>query len=120
MASVRCARATTINMVQAGYPKRKAVLRDIRENGRGRRFELVIVAGINKAQGRFGRKPLDASWKGEKVTFLSLGDPGFAFMKRKMLWDRSGPGAWLTHRQPWEDWVSSAGEDDQDVDAGTP
>ncbi len=108
-------------VVQAGYPKRKAELRDVSVTSRGpRRFELEIVAGIRKSEGPLGREPLDARWKGKTVMFLSLNEPGFAFMKRKMLWDRTGPGTWLTHRQPWEDWVSSSGEDDHDVDAGAP
>ncbi len=108
-------------VVQAGHPKRTAVLRDVREAARApRRFELEIVAGIREADGPLGREPLDARWKGKTVTFLDLNEPGFAFMKRKMLWDRTGPGTWLTHRQPWEDWVTSGGEDDHDVDAGAP
>jgi len=48
---------------------------------------------------------------------LSLNNPGFAFMKRKMIWDRTGPGIWLTHRQRWEDWAVASGEDDRDIDA---
>jgi hypothetical protein len=108
-------------VVQAGHSKRKAVLRDVQEaERRPRRFELEIVAGIREADGPLGREPLDGRWKGKTVTFLNLNEPGFAFMKRKMLWDRTGPGTWLTHRQPWEDWVGVAGEDDHDVDAGTP
>jgi hypothetical protein len=108
-------------VVQAGYPKRRAALRDVTEGSRGpRRFGLEIVAGIREGDLPLGRDPLDGRWKGKTVTFLNLGEPGFAFMKRKMLWDRAGPGTWLTHRQPWEDWVSSAGEDDHDGDAGAP
>jgi hypothetical protein len=107
--------------VQAGYSKRKAVLENIIENPRGpRHFALAIVAGIRVAGGPLGRQPLDPRWKGKMVTFLNLNEPGFAIMKRKRLWERNGPGAWLTHRQPWEIWITSAGEDDHDVDAGTP
>ncbi len=75
------------------------------------------MSGIQEAPGPLGRDPRDKFWKGKTVTFLDLNDPGFAFRKRKMLWDRSGPGTWLTHRQPWEDWVGSAGEDDYDIEA---
>lgn len=107
-------------LVQAGYPKRAAVLRPVLVSASGpRRFELEIVAGIREGAGLLGRDPTDKRWKGKSVTFLSLNDPGFAFRKRKMLWDRTGPGTWLTHRQPWEDWSSSAGEDDY-VEAEAP
>jgi hypothetical protein len=105
-------------VVQAGYPKRKAELLDILETESGtRRFALEITAGIREGEGPLGRPPLDGYWKGRSVTFLSLNDPGYAFTKRKMLWDRAGPGTWLTHRQPWEEWSTSAGEDDFDADA---
>jgi hypothetical protein len=105
-------------IVQAGYPKRKAELLDILETAPGtRRFALEITAGIREGEGPLGRPPLDGYWKGKSVAFLSLNDPGYAFRKRKMLWDRTGPGTWLTHRQPWEEWSTSAGEDDYDADS---
>jgi len=107
-------------LVQAGYAKRKVEIRDIIESPQEpRRFELEVVAGIRKGDGKLGLMPLDTRWKGKTVTFLSVGEPGFAYMKRKMLWDRTGPGTWLTHRQVWEN-QTSAGEDDRDVDAVTP
>jgi hypothetical protein len=82
-----------------------------------RRLELEVVSGIRKGDGVLAREPLDGRWNGRSVTFLALGEPGFAYMKRKMLWDRDGPGTWLTHRQPWEN-PTAAGEDDHGVDAG--
>jgi hypothetical protein len=104
-------------LVQAGYAKRKAAIRKITENSREPpRFELEIVNGIRETNGPLGRPPLDIRWRGRTVTFLTLGEPGFAYMKRKRLWERTGPGTWLTHRQPWEN-STSAGEDDHDVDA---
>ena len=107
-------------IVQAGYPKRKAEIRHIFERPtHPRRFELEIVNGIREGDGPLGHRPLDGRWKRKSVTFLSLGEPGFAYMKRKMLWERDGPGTWLTHKQPWENW-SIAGEDDYDTDAVTP
>jgi hypothetical protein len=108
-------------LVQAAYSSRKARVRDITEDAKGhRRLELEIVAGIREGGGALGRKPLDRWWRGQTVTFLALGEPGFAFMKRKMLWDRTGPGIWLTHRQPREETPTSAAEDDNDIDAVTP
>jgi hypothetical protein len=108
-------------LVQAAYAKRTAVLRHVPEAAPGnRRFELEICAGIREGDGPLGREPFDKSWKGKTVTFLSLNQPGFAFMKRKMLWDRTGPGIWLTHRQQWEDWTGVAGEDDLDVGTEAP
>lgn len=69
-------------IVQAGYPKRKAALRGVREGSRGaRRFEVEIVAGIRKGDGPLGRVPLDGRWKGKAVTFLNLNEPGFAFIR---------------------------------------
>jgi hypothetical protein len=104
-------------VLQAGYPKRKAELRRSDEAASGRRrFELLITAGIRAGEGILGRPPLEGSWKGKTVTFLSLEDPNFAIRKRGMLWDKSGPGTWLTHRQPWEDTAATAAEDDRDLD----
>ncbi len=102
---------------QAGYSKRAAVLRSTttKRDG-GKQFELQITSGIRPGEGPFGREPLDRWWKGKAVTFLSLGEPGFSYMRRKMLWKRGGPGAWLTHKQPWER-VVAADEDDHDTDA---
>ena len=97
-------------MVLAGYGNRRAELREVMPNGKGlNRFQVEIVEGKTGA--------LELSWKGKTVTFLSLNNYGFAFRKRKMLWDRTGPGIWLTHRQRWEDWDSASGEDDRDADA---
>ena len=97
-------------MVQAGYGNRRAELRRVLLSGKGlNRFQVEIVEGKTGA--------LEPSWKGKTVTLLSLNNPGFAFMKRKMIWDRTGPGIWLTHKQRWEDWDGASGEDDRDVDA---
>ena len=84
-------------LAQAGYPKRKVEVREIVEGSQSsRRFELAVISGIREGQGLLGRIPLDQRWNGKIVTFLALGEPGFAYMKRKMLWDRDGPGTWLT------------------------
>jgi hypothetical protein len=107
-------------LAQAGYKKREAILLE-GDTARGRRrFQLEIVKGIQPGEGPLGRVPNDPRWEGKTVTFLSLSDQWFAVIKAQNLWDRTGPGTWLTHRQPWEDWETSAGENDHDVDAEVP
>lgn len=106
-------------LTQAGYPGRTAELLRIDESARGPRgVRLEIVKGVLDGQGPLGRNARDASWKGKTVTFLSLPQPDFAERRRMMLWDRQGPGVWLTHQQAREAMATVAGEDDLDVDAG--
>jgi hypothetical protein len=106
-------------LIQAGYPSREAELLEVQEHQRGRRrFVLEITAGLREGPGPLGRPPRDSRWRGKTVTFLSLPDPGFAVRRRTMLWDREGPGTWLTHPKPWDGRASEVGEDDLDVDAG--
>lgn len=81
---------------------RKLVLeiREIREGEGGERIvELEVVAGI---RGAAMHDPLDEAWWRRRGAFALVKsvNPEAGLQARRNLHDASGPGAWLTHREP--------------------
>ncbi len=98
-----------------GAPKLVLAIRDIRESSSGGRvLELEVVAGI---RGGDLHDPLDATWWCRRASFslVKSVNPEAGFRSRQNLSDDSGPGAWLTHREPPRLEYRAAGTED---DAG--
>jgi hypothetical protein len=85
-----------------GLPRRTATVREIRSSEGVRHFEVVLSnlkKKIKDGVGQLGIAPNDPSWIGEQVAFAEAGK-SFAIAKRKKLWQRDMPGAWLTLSSP--------------------
>lgn len=87
----------------ADVPKRVGTIRQVDQlpNGR-RRYEVEINEWL--LEKRLGRRhiPHAASDQllGTEVILLKHVASGLARVKSQRVWDRSGPGAWLTHQAP--------------------
>jgi hypothetical protein len=83
-----------------GAPKLVLEIRATTESPTGQRvLELEVVNG---KRGGDLHDPLDAAWWRRRGTFavVKAVNPDAGFRARQNLADDSGPGAWLTHREP--------------------
>lgn len=104
-----------------GAPKLVLEIRATCESRTGQReLELEVVKG--KRGGEL-HDPLDAAWWRRRGTFalVKAVNPDAGFRARQNLSDASGPGAWLTHREPPHrampsDGVGTGNDDAADLD----
>ena len=91
-------------MCVAGIPNRSGLIRSIeRTLGDGREFEVEIT-GWKQARPTDPDFPgllaaHDLAHEGTEVTFLNTSGSSLADRKRFLVWERQGPGVWLTHRE---------------------
>ena len=87
-----------------GIPKRTGSIRRIDQLPDGRRRYEVVITNWLLDKRLPGRRVIphaaSDSLVGEEVSLFADVASGLSRVKSKRLWDRTGPGAWLTHQVP--------------------
>lgn len=88
----------------ADTPKRVGTIRTLDPLPNGRRRYEVEITEWKTEQRLPGRRRIphaaSEALQGTEVTLLKHVPSGLARVKSQRVWDRKGPGAWLTHRVP--------------------
>jgi hypothetical protein len=59
-----------------------------------------LVTARPKERPPHDQAPTDTAWRGLSVAFIKRSAAGIARLKSSNVWNKDGPGAWLTHRRP--------------------
>lgn len=87
-----------------GARGRVAEVRRLRPHSSGGvTVELVVTklkTKIKGAPGVLGLAPVDDQWVGHRVSLVATSGDGISSRRAQLVWNKDGPGAWLTHSRP--------------------
>ena len=87
-----------------GARGRVAEVRSLKPHASGGLTVALVITKlkmkIKDAPGALGVAPVDARWVGQRISLVATSGDGISSRRAQLVWNKDGPGAWLTHSQP--------------------